>query len=256
MRAPPRPGRPQHGTALLEFTLAATVLLPAALLAAEAAAWQTVRQAVQLALMEAARAGAVSHAEPARMKAAFVQALRPLHGGDAARQARALREAALLAGAHPWRIEVLRPDAQAFRLHARPGLRIAPAPGLPAIDNDYQDLQHARRPPGQAIDIFQANTLSLRLTYLHKPLSAPLRALLGALARGAQTPPVRQGALFTRAPTDDDPRSYAGQALARGLLPIVVELEMEMHSHPADWSRLRPWPEGMVPGICRKRDCG
>ena len=35
-----------------------------------------------------------------------------------------LREAALLADAHPWRIEVLRP-ARDFRLHARPGLRIA-----------------------------------------------------------------------------------------------------------------------------------
>lgn len=256
LRAPPRPGRPQHGTALLEFTLAAAVLLPAALLAAEAATWQTVRQTVQLALMEAARAGAVSHAAPATMKAAFVQALRPLHGGDASRQARALREAALLADAHPWRIEVLRPDARDFRLHARPGLRIVPAPGLPAIDNDYQDLQHARRPPGQATDIFQANTLSLRLTYLHKPLSAPLRALLVALARGAQTPPARQGAAFTPGLAADDARGYAGQALARGLLPIVVELDMEMHSHPADWSRLRPWPEGMVSGASRRLRCG
>ena len=243
---PPRPPATRHRAP--EFTLAAAVLLPAALLAAEAATWQTVRQTVQLALMEAARAGAVSHAAPARMKAVFVQALRPLHGGDASRQARALREAALLADAHPWRIEVLRPDARDFRLHARPGLRIAPAPGLPAIDNDYQDLQHARRAPGQATDIFQANTLSLRLTYLHKPLSAPLRALLVALARGAQTPPARQGAAFTPGLAADDARGYAGQALARGLLPIVVELDMEMHSHPADWSRLRPWPEGMVSG--------
>ena len=136
------------------------------------------------------------------------------------------------------------------------GLRIAPAPGLPAIDNDYQDLQHARRPPGQATDIFQANTLSLRLTYLHKPLSAPLRALLVALARGAQTPPARQGAAFTPGLAADDARGYAGQALARGLLPIVVELDMEMHSHPADWSRLRPWPEGMVSGACRRLRCG
>ena len=45
-------------------------------------------------------------------------------------------------------------------------------------------------------------------------------------------------------------------ALARGLLPIVVELDMEMHSHPADWSRLRPWPEGMVSGACRRLRCG
>ena len=96
----------------------------------------------------------------------------------------------------------------------------------------------------------------MRLTYLHKPLSAPLRALLVALARGAQTPPARQGAAFTPGLAADDARGYAGQALARGLLPIVVELDMEMHSHPADWSRLRPWPGGMVSGACRRLRCG
>ena len=189
------------------------------------------------------------------MKAVFVQALRPLHGGDASRQARALREAALLADAHPWRIEVLRPDARDFRLHARPGLRIAPAPGLPAIDNDYQDLQHARRPPGQATDIFQANTLSLRLTYLHKPLSAPLRRCWSRwpVARRRRQHARARLSLLAWRPTT---RAATPARRWRGLLPIVVELDMEMHSHPADWSRLRPWPEGMVSGACRRLRCG
>ena len=273
LRAPPRPGRPQHGTALLEFTLAAAVLLPAALLAAEAATWQTVRQTVQLALMEAARAGAVSHAAPARMKAVFVQALRPLHGGDASRQARALREAALLADAHPWRIEVLRPDARDFRLHARPGLRIAPAPGLPAIDNDYQDLQHARRAPGQATDIFQANTLSLRLTYLHKPLSARCgrcwsrwrvarrrrqhaRARLSLLA---WRPTTRVGtpARRWRAPAADRGGTGHGDALASGRLVALATMARGhgVGSLPQAALRMTPRPvRDVSPGAAMVRE--
>jgi hypothetical protein len=53
-----------------------------------------------------------------------------------------------------------------------------------------------------------------------------------------------------------DAASYAGQAQARGLLPIQLELEMEMHTHPVDWAGLKPMPPGMVIGACRKMHCG
>lgn len=221
---PPR--RPQRGAAAVEFAVAAAIVLLLGLLAIEAAHWQGARQLAHLALMEAARAGATAHGDPARMRAAFLQALPPRPGRA---------DLAAIAGAHPWRIEVLLPDAQSFREHARPGLRAGP--GLRAIDNDYQDLQHARRPPrpgGQSI--FQANTLRLRLTYLHRPLLPPLRGLLALLGRG------RAG--------------YAGNALRAGLLPIRVELETEMHSHPADWARGAPPPAGIVYGECRRLRCG
>lgn len=236
----------QRGAAALEFALVMTVLLPAALLAIEAASWQTVRQAAHLALMEAARAGSVSHAHPARMKTAFLDALLPLHGAGAQarpRQARSLQDVARLTNTHPWRIEILQPDALAFQHYGKPALRVEGAAGLPAIDNDYQDLQHARRSPGAAIDIFQANTLKLRLTYLHKPWSGFSSTML---------------ALATRAAASPGSTDYAKHAQARGLVPIRVELEMEMHSHPVDWSRARPPVdgEGMVYGACRELRCG
>ncbi|WP_165359073.1 TadE/TadG family type IV pilus assembly protein [Achromobacter agilis] len=237
------PLRRQSGAAAIEFAVAAAIVLLLGLLALEAAHWQGTRQMIHLALIEAARAGATTHGDPARMRTSFLQALLPRDASaqglaDARRrQASRLAELAAIAGTPPWRIEVLLPDERSFRDHARPGLHIAAAAGLRAIDNDYQDLQHARRPPppgGQSI--FQANTLKLRLTYLHKPLLPPLRALLGLLGRN----------------TD----SYAGHAQARGLLPLRVELEMEMQSHPAEWARRARHPAGIVYGECRSVRCG
>nr|WP_315846097.1 pilus assembly protein [uncultured Achromobacter sp.] len=235
----------QRGAAAIEFAVAGAVVLLLGLLAIDAARWQAVRQMAYLALIEAARAGATAHGNPARMRQAFQQALLPLHvGGEGVagkvdarrRRERAQAGIAALTGLTPWRIEILQPDARAFREHGRAGLTVTAAPGLRAIDNDYQDLQHARRPPPPGgLSIFDANTLKLRLTYLHRPLLPPVRMLLAALGR--------------------DDASYAGVARAHGLLPIRVELEMEMHSHPVDWSGKTPQPEGMVVGACRDARC-
>ncbi len=233
----------QAGAAALEFAVAATLVLLLGLLSIEAAHWQGVRQMAYLALMEAGRAGATSHGNPARMRTAFLQALLPryvgAHGLAGARRRLEAQLAGLsaISGTHPWRIEVLLPDEQSFREHARPGLQLPAAAGMRAIDNNYQDLQHARRPPGPAGQtIFQANTLKLRLTYLHKPLLPPLRGLLAALSH--------------------DGNSYAGNAQAKGLLPMRMELETEMHSHPVDWARRTPQPDGIVYGGCRSLRCG
>jgi len=235
--------RRQHGAAAIEFAVAGAIVLLLGLLCVDAARWHGARQMAHLALMEAARAGATGHGDPARLRTAFLQALLPLHtsasgpAGAIRRRDDAMNALNRLTGAAPWRIEVLRPDDQSFREHGRADLQVAAAPGLRVIDNGYQDLQHARHPPrpgGQ--DIFLANTLKLRLTYLHKPLLPPLRALLVLLGRQDGT--------------------YTGHALNNGLLPIVVELEHEMHTHPVDWARKRPYPEGVVYGECRQLRCG
>jgi hypothetical protein len=235
--------RRHHGAAGRGLAVAGAAVLLLGLLCIEAVQWQGARQMAHLALIEAARAGATGHGDPARMRAAFQRALLPLHAhaegqpGARRRLDTAMANLKALTGVEPWRIEVLLPDDQSFREHGHAGLQVAAAPGLRAIDNGYQDLQHARRPPrpgGQ--DIFLANTLRLRLTYLHKPLLPPLRALLAVLGR-------QDG-------------SYAGHALAKGVLPIVVELEQEMHTHPVDWARRRPHPEGVVYGPCRQMRCG
>ncbi|MBB1627558.1 pilus assembly protein [Achromobacter sp. UMC71] len=240
--ARPRAARPpQRGAAAIEFAAAGAAVLLLGLLTIEAARWQGVRQVAHLALMEAARAGATSHGDPARIRAAFLQGLLPLHAdaqgaaGARRRQTQDLDRAAALAGTTPWRIEILQPDAQAFRDHARPGLDTAAPRGLRAIDHNYQDLQHARRPLPDTRSIFRANTLKLRLTYLYQPLLPPLRMLLAALSKADG--------------------SYAAAAQARGLAPIGMELEMEMQSHPVDWPAGKAYPAGMVQGACRSLRC-
>ncbi|WZB74942.1 hypothetical protein WJ972_33060 [Achromobacter insuavis] len=166
----------------------------------EAVRWQLTRQIVHLALLQAARAGATAHADPTRIRAAFQQALLPLHAGTGGaagarrRQADAQARIAARVGAPAWRIEILRPDAQAFRDHARPGLRTDAPAGLPAIDNAYQALQYTRRPDlPDSRSIFLANTLRLRLTYLYRPLLPPLRAAGGTGRRRRQLRERSQG---------------------------------------------------------------
>ena len=232
----------QRGSAAIEFAVAGAMVLLLGLLGVEAARWQAVRHMAHVALMEAARAGATDHGDPIPMRDAFLQGLLPLHastqGAAGARRqlTRVHAERAASADLTPWRIEVLRPDARAFREHGRAGLNVPGAPGRRAIDNDYQDLQHARRPPRSGgPTIFEANTLALRLTYLHKPWLAPVRAVLATLGR--------------------NDASYAGVARQHGLLPIQIELEIEMHSHPVDWTGSGRYPAEIVAGACRNARC-
>lgn len=193
-----RPCVPQRGAAALEFTLVMAVLLSVAALVVDAARWQVTRQVAHLALMEAARAGSTGHADPTRIRDAFLRALRPLHagpqGGTAGRGlAHSQERIAARMGTVPWRLEILRPD------------------------------------------IFRANTLRLRLTYLYQPLLPPLRTLLAGLA--------------------ENDGSYAAAARAQGLAPISIELEMEMHSNPGNWLAGSPYPAGLVQGECRSLRC-
>jgi len=201
----------------------------------ELAHWFHVRQTVGLALVEAARAGATQHAQPAAIAQAFEQALRPLFAGPNpkatdARLALALQKRShAMAGAPPWQIRILRPDARDYARLQDPTLAIARANGLAAIRNDYQAEQQQRvNSSGSAIEngnatVFAANTLALRLSYPHPPLLAGVARLMASLNIHA-----------------DD---YARRALAAGLLPMIREVRLDMASHPVDWPSL---PDGRV----------
>ncbi len=211
--------RRQAGAAAIEFAIAGAVVLLLGLLSVEAGRWHVVRQLAHVALMMPLHVGA--------------------GGQPGARRRQAQQTASIVQqGLTPWRIEVLTPSQRAFLEHSRQGLAVSAAPGRRAISNDYLDVQHARRParPGSPT-IFEANTLTLRLTYLHRPWLAPIRVLLRLLARA-------------------DPASYTGAAWARGWLPIQMTLEIEMHTHPVDWAGVTPMPRGMVMGACTAAHCG
>lgn len=219
----------QHGQGAVEFLLAAVPVLLIGLGSIEAIHWYFARQAVSLALAQAARAAITQHAHPQVLDQAFMQALLPLHAGPtpAASQARlrnamARREHAT--GLPAWRIRIVSPSAATFSDFAShdPDL---PLHGQPVIDNDYlherhqarlsQGWQHGRGPlSGQTT--LEANTLVLHLTWLHAPLLPGVSQLVKQLA-----PP--------------DTR-YGSQAMARaGYLPMNRQLSFVMQSHPIAW---------------------
>jgi hypothetical protein len=215
--------------AMAEFAILAMPLMLAGLFVVETARWHMARQMLSLALLEGARAGSTAHARPGAIEDAFLLALLPMfqpagrHANARARMDAEFKSITRQSGEPPWRIRIMQPGAAAYADFSEPGLRVPTAPGVRAIRNDYQAEQHARRRgqgwvdgrgPRSGLNIFQANTLRLRLTYLHAPLVPGARTLLRWLWATSAT---------------------GGASAQAGLLTIVVDIELGMHTHPADW---------------------
>lgn len=223
----------QTGAGILEFSIVAIPVLLLGLGTIESAQWLFTRQAAGLALLEAGRAGITQHANPDAMIAAFEHALLPLHASTSRASAQGRLDAALAQrrqrlAAAPWRIEILSPALTVYQDFADPALLISRQSGHAAINNNYlheQNLRHHAkgwpqgRGPVSGKDIFQANTLSLRLSYLHEPAIPGMKALLSLLG--------------------NDQGSYRQRAMAAGYLPLIREMSFIMQSHPVSW----PMPE-------------
>ena len=244
---PCRPGRTlrsfpgqrarQSGTSLIEFSIVAVPVLLLGMGSIEVSQWFFKRQALSLALLEAGRAAITAHARPAAIETAFEKALLPLFPDESEHNSgqrlhNALAKRRLVTDAAPWRIEILSPSPQAFIDFSDPALAIAQETGLRAINNNYLAEQAQQAAPGwtpaagpqSELNILQANTLVLRLTYLHEPVLPGIKGLVRLL--GSQK------------------GSYGRNAMARGgYIPVVSQLALVMQSHPVDWPSL---PNGKV----------
>jgi len=237
----------QRGSGAVEFIVVALPLIFLGLCAFETARWLSARHLLSVALYEAARAASVQHAHPAVIESAFEQALAPLQTGR--------RQRPSFRAQHPdvaWQISVLSPSPAAFRDFAdrTPGLYANGATA--AINNHYLAEQHARhrargwpdgRGPLSGQDIFQANTLTLRLHYPFKPLLPGIAAILRGLAgenRQDQAPDGNRNNPARKLKPDPSPDSM----LRQGYLPILREVSVVMQSHPQAWAL----PYGRVRG--------
>lgn len=219
----------QTGQGTIEFLVAAVPVLLLALGSIEFIHWYFVRQAVSLALMQAGRAAITQHADPAVLDAAFASALLPLHAGPTPaasqeRLARAVHRREAASGLPAWQIRIVSPSVASFADFAstRPELD---GGGRPVIDNDYLQEQHLSRvaqgwPQGRGPQsgqtTLQANTLLLRLTWLHEPLLPGMKQVVKQLA-----------------PAD---ARYGSLAMAAaGFLPIHRQIALVMQSHAIEW---------------------
>lgn len=214
---------------MVEFCVVAVPILLLGVGCIEISQWFFARQAVSLALLQAGRAAIVDHGNPSVIVNAFEHALLPLFPGTANRTSpqalqRALDERERDTQSAPWQVEVLSPSLQAFDDFADPAVSIAGHEGLAVINNNYLHEQHERqlamgradgKGPRSRVSIFQANTLVLRVSYLHKPVVPGISAMLRSVGN------------FNG--------SYRQRALAHGYMPIVQEIALLMQSHPANW---------------------
>ncbi|WP_026350000.1 TadE/TadG family type IV pilus assembly protein [Bordetella sp. FB-8] len=227
----------QCGSALVESAVALGIVLFAGLAALEFAHWQLMRHLAQVALTEAARAGAAGHLRPGLMAQAFEAGMAPRYaapdGGSRQRLRAAWKRTQARSGLPAWRLWVLQPDRAAYADFGQRGLLLPEdAREQRAIRNDYQAEQHAGytarwpqgRGPRSGLTIFEANSLRLRLVYVVEPLVPALRPLLRTLAAGAAD-------------------ACARRILAAGALPLRLEMTMDMQSHALTW----PADQGVSP---------
>ncbi len=224
--------RRQRGTGMIEFSVVAVPVLLLGLGSIETAHWLLTRQVVSLALLEAARAGISNHARPQTIVQAFEKALLPLFPASASRSARQNLDLAFQKRRHdtagaPWQMVVVSPTMAAFNDFADLQLGRASHDGLPTINNHYLFEQDQRRRaqgwanglgPESRSSIYQANTLTLRLNYLHEPVVPGMKGLMRLLGRSGG--------------------SYAQHAMAHGYLPLSREISLMMQSHPVRWPSL------------------
>ncbi|ETF00544.1 hypothetical protein W822_21750 [Advenella kashmirensis W13003] len=215
--------RRQRGVGTIEFLVAAVPLLFSAMATFEASRWYMTREAVNLALLEAARAGSVAHARPQAIENAFLNGLTPLFASAGqgrnpqARMMFELDQFEQTSGGLAWDITILHPSAAEFADFMQKDLPIALTTGLPAINNHYQFRQHQQHGKGQlsGSTIYDANTLQLQVRYLYQPVVPGMRTLLRSVFSAT---------------------GLANSAAAtQGALPIVSAIAIEMQSHPVFW---------------------
>ena len=229
---------------MIEFMIVAVPILLLGLGSIEAAHWLLTRQVVSLALLEAGRAGINKQAHPDSIAQAFEQALLPLFPATQNQSAQTQQQIAFRQRQQgttdpPWQITILSPSLEAFQDFADPKLNTT---GLSAINNNYQFEQNQRYReqgwanglgPSSGLSIYQANTLTLHLNYLHQPLLPGVRSLLRTLGNTQGT--------------------YSQRAMSRGYLPLSREISLTMQSHPVRWPMpgaghvIRPGSDNMLP---------
>lgn len=218
----------QRGTFMLETTLVLTPLLFAAGLIIELARIHQIKSIARLALYETGKSASVTHAKPEIYENVFKQHMLTLyvpkgsHASAQHRQSVEMNRQLEQTGVPVWKLEVLSPTQASFRDFS--DSKLSRANRQATIRNDYQKEQHrqglsrgwqAGLGPVSGQTIFQANTLKLRLTYLHQPFLPGLQSalrLLGAMSSGEKN-----------------------QAWRKGLFAIVITHEVMMQSDLKNW---------------------
>ena len=218
----------QGGAGLVEFVVIAPTLLAMTLAMLQTGLAFHARSSLTYASFEAARAGTLSHANPATIRDAFARAMTPYYGGgrDAAELARAAA-AAQVDLAQALRIEILSPSRESFADYHSPAAarqlgttaRVIPSANLGYLscpaDRPDCNADPASNRSGQSLA--DANLLKLRVTWGLPP--AKQVPLAGRFFTWA---------LRTLDPAHPDP--FRRNLLQAGRIPLVTHATLRMQS--------------------------
>lgn len=183
--------RNQRGTALIEAALGLLAVLLLAGLCIEFMQAHQTRHLISLALQEAARVAAVTHANPAKWRPALIQGLRATYVSKAAQQQHG--QSTQRAGLAPYYIDILGPGS--VRTTQNKVFTAKP--------------RHSGQPT--------RDVLHLRLTYFYVPKQPWLGSAIRSTSR-----------LSTPAKTG--PPELRAQARNAGFIPLVTEYRVLMQS--------------------------
>ena len=229
-RKGPRPelsSRREHGATLVEFIIAAPLVLFILLVLMQYALLFHAKSQLNYATFEAARAGTVANARPAAIRAAFDRAMTGYHGGGTTSAELAAARAKALVEAPFARIEILSPTRESFDDYHSPALttrmeatgRVIPNTHLAhlncPIDRPACNRDPASNASGQTLQ--DANLLKLRISYgipviKQIPLAGPFMARALAVL------------------DSDDGDAFRSGLIADGRIPIVAHTVMRMQS--------------------------
>jgi hypothetical protein len=208
----------QRGTAIVETVIALPILLVVIFGIIQFALIYEAKATLNHAALQAARAGAVEHAQPEAIRSGLARGLAPLYSPDSSLQGYAATlariEGELLRDA---RIRILNPTREAFTDFSED------VDGIREIPNDRLHARSTAIGPQSGLNIQDANLLRVQITYGYD-LKVPIvnwfitRTLLALT--GAQT--------YDR---------FERELLRRTLLPIIATSTVRMHS-PARLSDL------------------
>lgn len=213
----------QTGAGTLGFLLVSFPIIFTALTAVEIIYWLNMRQAINLTLVQAARSGITSQANPEIIASSFESYLNyPFPNKSAITKILQQQRKAL---GLAWQITIISPSPKSFADH-KSHLVASNSLGKDTINNFYQQQQHDNniskgwnkgKGPDSDTDIYEANTLIMELVWPHKPLLPFTGKIVKSLAPTNKT------------------NQYIMQ---NGYLPIRLSIKQAMQSNPMIWPEL------------------
>ena len=219
----------QAGATLVEFVVITPLLLFMLLGVIQYGLLYHTKSQLNYATFEAARAGTVSNADPAKIRAAFTRAITGYYGGGTttAQLAKSFAKAAADTTAANVRIEILSPTKESFDDYASPALasklgtssRVIPNTNIAFIKCpiDVPGCSNNPKTNASGQTLLDANLLKIRITY-----GIPERKQIPWVGRFMYK--------ILQVLNPGDPDAFRAGLLAAKRIPVVAHTVMRMQS--------------------------